>query len=234
MKKNFSSQTAVPFTLLELLIVIAIIAILAALLLPALQKAKDSAQQASCLSQLKQHVVAQTSYGGDYKDNVAIWSAQHHAYFSNSSNYLFSLSLLGSLGYLPGKSGYSVSNQGKIFKCPKKTQNYRDPYGTYATGYYGSDTGFQAASIWSRPERNTPQPLARIPDPSRKAAFACELYLTSELHHYPNLPWAAFDGHAGVKKISQQLLNRFLGPYDAYGYSSVYNGMISDLNEIPN
>ena len=56
------------FTLIELLVVVAIIAILAAILLPALNKARDRAKSANCISHLKQSGQAHVAYAGDNRD----------------------------------------------------------------------------------------------------------------------------------------------------------------------
>jgi len=70
MQKRFmrSGHRTRIFTLIELLVVIAIIAILASMLLPALNKARETARQTSCKNTLKQLTTSGMLYATDNSD----------------------------------------------------------------------------------------------------------------------------------------------------------------------
>jgi prepilin-type N-terminal cleavage/methylation domain-containing protein/prepilin-type processing-associated H-X9-DG protein len=61
------------FTLIELLVVVAILSVLAAILLPALQKAREQSRRALCASNLRQIGVAMHLYCDDWNDHFPIY-----------------------------------------------------------------------------------------------------------------------------------------------------------------
>ena len=160
------------FTLVELLVVIAIIGILIALLLPAVQKVRESAARTQCQNNLKQLTLAYHEYEGINKafppsyitdqTKPVGWGIYLLTYLEQDQLFkLYNFDFPFFLDEPPvGILNQTVANtQLKVFQCPA-TPDRPDPYSyTFTFPGYPPFTWQASPSDYS-PVQNVSQPLA--------------------------------------------------------------------------
>jgi len=147
------------FTLIELLVVIAIIAILAAILFPVFARARESARNANCQSNLKQIGSALNMYAQDYDGmyvrygGTLLWSEKIEPYVKNSGVFLcpnkggWTTTTPCSENNHPPESEFRQKGKGISYGYNNFTETYGEVNGVSGSQGFGLGYGYSDAQI---------------------------------------------------------------------------------------